>query len=107
MEKCNNCERVIGNLERPYVFRDQVGCVECWHRLDAQARAFAALSTPPKPIEDPPKPTEGRAGGIVQRVVVSGHPPPGRKLSWLSYCALASVLRARITFTPAGRGPGY
>ena len=100
MEKCNNCERVIGNLERPYVFRDQVGCVECWDRLDAQARAFAALSTPPKPIEDPPKPAEGRvrrhrAEGSRQR------PPTSREKIILAFllCACFGLTGARHFYT--------
>lgn len=31
--KCDNCERVIGNLETPFVHEGHVVCAECWSRL--------------------------------------------------------------------------
>ena len=60
MEKRSNCERAIGNLETPYVFRDNVVCMECWQRLDGQARPDAV---PPKETG----PAGGPALGIVAR----------------------------------------
>jgi len=36
LEKCANCGRNIGNLEKHYVFKDQIVCVECHQRLKNQ-----------------------------------------------------------------------
>ena len=33
VEKCGNCERVIGKLETPFVFKEHVVCPECYTRL--------------------------------------------------------------------------
>ncbi|MBL7107494.1 MAG: hypothetical protein ISS77_07810 [Phycisphaerae bacterium] len=33
LEKCENCTRLIGKLESPFVFRDHVVCYTCYQRL--------------------------------------------------------------------------
>jgi hypothetical protein len=35
MEKCANCDRVIGKLETPQVWQDQIVCAECYGRLSS------------------------------------------------------------------------
>lgn len=35
-EKCANCGRVIGKLEKTCLFKDQAVCVECYQRLEKQ-----------------------------------------------------------------------
>jgi hypothetical protein len=41
-DKCSNCERVIGNLEQPFVWNEHVVCAECYNRLNS-----------PRPVEPP------------------------------------------------------
>jgi hypothetical protein len=36
--KCVNCDHVIGNLEKTYVFTDKTVCAECYTKLKAQAK---------------------------------------------------------------------
>jgi hypothetical protein len=57
LEKCQNCQRPIGALETPQVYKDHVVCFECYGRMAAQstptAPAIAAASTvsPPPPLD--------------------------------------------------------
>lgn len=39
VERCANCEQMIGNLETPNIFRDQVVCAECHKRLSESVDA--------------------------------------------------------------------
>lgn len=43
LEECANCGRMIGRLETPCVFRDEVVCAECFSRLSS-AIGYAAPS---------------------------------------------------------------
>lgn len=36
-KKCANCEQVMGNLEKPFTFNENVVCMDCYDRLTAQA----------------------------------------------------------------------
>ncbi len=36
LEKCSNCERLIGKLETPHLWRQEVVCAECRARLESQ-----------------------------------------------------------------------
>lgn len=46
-ETCDNCGRVIGKLETPYVHGEHVVCADCYQRLHPQPQAVA-YATPPQ-----------------------------------------------------------
>ncbi len=45
MEKCENCGRVIGKLETPYVWTGNIVCAECHQRLSGIARTAAPATS--------------------------------------------------------------
>lgn len=48
LEKCANCQRIIGKLETPHYWREEVVCQECRNRLEASQ--FGLNSTRPEEI---------------------------------------------------------
>jgi len=52
IEKCANCERVIGKLEQAYLYKDKVVCLECNNSLNYIAVRKEALRTPTVVYED-------------------------------------------------------
>jgi hypothetical protein len=48
LEKCGNCERAIGKLETPYLWRTITVCHECYERLRRQE----AIQTTPAPAHE-------------------------------------------------------
>lgn len=49
VETCQNCGTVIGKLEIPRVYRDQVVCEQCWLRLAVPVPAVPLPVFPPTP----------------------------------------------------------
>jgi hypothetical protein len=47
MEKCTNCERDIGNLETPWVFKSNIVCRRCYELLSGGSSAKKTTQTPP------------------------------------------------------------
>lgn len=47
MEKCTNCESMIGNLETPYLWEGSVVCKECHLRLKSQPEEIPEDDGPP------------------------------------------------------------
>ncbi|MCL2647723.1 MAG: hypothetical protein FWD61_12055 [Phycisphaerales bacterium] len=49
IEKCSNCDRVIGKLETPHLWNDNVVCSECLERLKSSAKSTSVpvLKTSP------------------------------------------------------------
>jgi hypothetical protein len=70
LEKCSNCDRAIGRLETPQVWKESVVCAECHARLEAQA---------PKPMPEPlPKPT-------INDLYTSEGPKPSTVATYFGY----------------------
>src|SRR5438270_2514435 len=57
VEKCENCGRVIGKLEQPYVWRKHVVCAQCHAHLGRAAPRAAPVAAPVAPL--PPLPSRG------------------------------------------------
>jgi hypothetical protein len=51
MEKCENCGRVIGNLETPLLHQEHVVCAQCWDRLQP-VKTASAPTVPIRPTVD-------------------------------------------------------
>lgn len=68
METCENCGRIIGNLETPHAWRERVVCAECRQRLDRNA-------TPEVP-PPPPLNIAGHAAAIGVIPYGASAPPP-------------------------------
>jgi hypothetical protein len=47
METCTNCERKIGNLERPYVWHETIVCHECFESLRKPLAGVATATEDP------------------------------------------------------------
>lgn len=52
METCSNCERKIGKLETPHLFKEQVVCAECAALLDGGQQP-PPPPAPAVPVEKP------------------------------------------------------
>jgi multidrug efflux pump subunit AcrB len=68
LEKCTNCERTIGNLETPYLFKNEVVCKDCHGRLSQQNLPQQATS----------QAVVTRAVPVQERIVVVQEPQTGR-----------------------------
>jgi len=42
LEKCANCQSVIGKLEQPWVFNNRIVCAECWKQLKTSSNNSTA-----------------------------------------------------------------
>lgn len=58
MEKCGNCERIIGNFETPEIWKNAVVCADCRAMLERRERAATAQSpsSPAAPVPAPEPP---------------------------------------------------
>ena len=54
-ERCTNCDATIGNLETPFVWRENVVCDICFRRLNQHA-AIKPVAEPPRVSRVPPSP---------------------------------------------------
>ncbi len=65
MEKCDNCERIIGNLETPMVWSGVVVCADCYAKLSS-ASGFRQL-----PVDSPWNRFSSQAGaGLLSLIAV-------------------------------------
>jgi hypothetical protein len=105
MEKCANCERIIGNLETPMLFQEKVVCPQCHASLAASSpkpiepldyapSGFGAwvdrqeqtiLSEPDAPVDDP-------SSGPVRSCPICGSTRPPRRRSKGSCLVLLILL---------------
>lgn len=73
MEQCANCERTIGNMETPHIWRESIVCETCFKMLSPKDRT---TSTPTPKITSqqlPPKSTDLNATRILLALgVVAG-----------------------------------
>lgn len=88
-ETCENCGRVIGRLERPYVWREtSTVCRECHGRLSATEApsALASKPTPPAPLPlvspVPPGMVRCPHCSHVGQPVMQRRPGVGRIVAW-------------------------
>jgi hypothetical protein len=76
MESCANCERKIGNLETPMLWRNSVVCTACYQVLQAQPAATVMPIAPQIPATKATQVVsetairDGVAAGIGKVVVV-------------------------------------